>query len=171
MALIDIAAIAKRTIRLELESIAGLEPFINHSFEKAVQTIHKSGGRLVVSGIGKSAIVAQKITATLNSTGTPSLYMHAAEAIHGDIGMVQPQDVVMIISRSGNSPEIKVLVPLVKSFHNILIGMVGNMESFLAQQADITINTTVEKEACPNNLAPTNSTTAQMVMGDGLAVC
>lgn len=171
MALIDIAAIAKRTIQLELESIAGLETFIDSSFEKAVQTIHQSGGRLVVSGIGKSAIVAQKITATLNSTGTPSLYMHAAEAIHGDIGMVQPQDVVMVISRSGNSPEIKVLVPLVKSFHNILIGMVGNMESFLAQQADITINTTVEKEACPNNLAPTNSTTAQMVMGDALAVC
>jgi len=125
---------------------------------------------VVVSGIGKSAIVAQKIVATLNSTGTPSLFMHAADAIHGDLGMVQKDDVVIIISKSGESPEIKVLVPLIKNFGNPLIGMVGNMKSYLAVQADITLNTTVPKEACPNNLAPTSSTTAQMVMGDAIAV-
>jgi arabinose-5-phosphate isomerase len=126
---------------------------------------------LVISGIGKSAIVAQKIVATLNSTGTPSLFMHAADAIHGDLGMVQRDDVVMIISKSGESPEIKVLVPLIKNFGNALIGMVGNTDSFLATQSDLVLNTTVSKEACPNNLAPTSSTTAQMVMGDVLAVC
>lgn len=128
-------------------------------------------GRIVISGIGKSAIVAQKIVATLNSTGTPSLFMHAADAIHGDLGMVQQDDVVMLISKSGESPEIKVLVPLIKNFGNTLIGMVGNMQSFLAQSSDHVLNTTVSQEACPNNLAPTSSTTAQMVMGDVLAVC
>lgn len=130
-----------------------------------------SKGRLVISGIGKSAIVAQKIAATMNSTGTPALFMHAADAIHGDLGMVQPDDVVMVISKSGDSPEIKVLAPLVKSFGNQLIGMVGNMKSYLALQSNVVLNTTVEQEACPNNLAPTTSTTAQMVMGDAMAVC
>jgi arabinose-5-phosphate isomerase len=125
----------------------------------------------VVSGIGKSAIVAQKIVATLNSTGTPALFLHAADAIHGDLGMVQEEDIVLIISKSGESPEIKVLVPLIKNFGNQLIGMVGQIQSFLAQQADFVLNTSVSKEACPNNLAPTSSTTAQMVMGDALAVC
>jgi arabinose-5-phosphate isomerase len=159
------------TIDLEAQSVAGLAAFIDASFEKAVTTIHASKGRLVISGIGKSAIVGQKIVSTLNSTGTPSLFMHAADAIHGDLGMIQEDDVVMIISKSGESPEIKVLVPLIRNFGNTLIGMVGSTESFLATQSDIILNTTVSKEACPNNLAPTSSTTAQMVMGDVLAVC
>ena len=167
----NIAATALRTIQLEAQSINGLAPFINETFEKAIATIHASKGRLVISGIGKSAIVAQKIVATLNSTGTPALFMHAADAIHGDLGMVQDEDVVMIISKSGESPEIKVLVPLIRNFGNILIGMVGNRESFLAKESDILLDTTVEQEACPNNLAPTSSTTAQMVMGDVIAVC
>ncbi len=161
---------ARRTIQLEASSVAGLEEFIDESFVEAINAVHKSKGRLVVSGIGKSAIIAQKIVATLNSTGMPSLFMHAADAIHGDLGMVQQDDVVMVISKSGESPEIKVLVPLVKNFGNIVIGMVGNTGSFLAKQSDIVLNTTVSKEACPNNLAPTSSTTAQMVMGDALAV-
>ena len=167
----NIQDIAIRTIQLEAESIASLKNFINEDFNRAVEVVYAGKGRLVVSGIGKSAIIAQKIVATLNSTGTPGLYMHAADAIHGDLGMVQQEDVVMIISKSGNSPEIKVLVPLIKNFGNTLIGMVGNDKSFLAKQADILLNTTVSKEACPNNLAPTSSTTAQMVMGDALAVC
>jgi len=125
----------------------------------------------VISGIGKSAVIAQKIVATLNSTGTPSIFMHAADAIHGDLGIVQQDDVVMIISKSGESPEIKVLVPLIKNFKNILIGMVGSIESYLAGQSDIILNTTVAQEACPNNLAPTTSTTAQLVMGDAMAIC
>lgn len=167
----EIYQVAVRTIDAEAESVAGLRQYINDDFQKAVQTVFDSHGRLVVSGIGKSAIIAQKIVATLNSTGTPALYMHAADAIHGDLGMIRQEDVVLVISKSGNSPEIKVLVPLVKNFGNILIGMVGNDQSFLAKQADIVLNTTVKKEACPNNLAPTSSTTAQMVMGDALAVC
>jgi arabinose-5-phosphate isomerase len=159
------------TIQLETESIAGLSAFIDTDFVNAVKAIFHSGGRVVVSGIGKSAIIAQKIVATFNSTGTPGLYMHAADAIHGDLGMVQPNDVVIVISKSGNSPEIKVLVPFIRRFGNKLIAMVGNMDSYLAHQADIILNTTVSQEACPNNLAPTSSTTAQMVMGDALAVC
>ncbi|KIC96376.1 KpsF/GutQ family sugar-phosphate isomerase [Flavihumibacter solisilvae] len=167
----QIQAIGRRTIELETASVNGLQAFINEDFCRAVQSVYDSKGRLVVSGIGKSAIVAQKIVATLNSTGTPSLYMHAADAIHGDLGMVQSADVVMVISKSGESPEIKVLVPLLRNFGNTLIGMVGNDQSFLAKQADIVLNTTVPQEACPNNLAPTSSTTAQMVMGDALAIC
>ncbi len=160
-----------RTIELESAAILGLKGFINNDFSRAARAILDCSGRLVISGIGKSAIIAQKISATLNSTGTPSLFMHAADAIHGDLGMVQSNDVVMVISKSGDSPEIKVLVPLVKNFGNTLIGMVGNTKSFLATRCDIILNTTVEQEACPNNLAPTSSTTAQMVMGDALAVC
>lgn len=162
---------ALKSIALQASSIANLADFIDDSFEKAVQLLVKSKGRLVISGIGKSAIVAQKIAATMNSTGTPALFMHAADAIHGDLGMVQPDDIVMVISKSGDSPEIKVLAPLLKNFGNTLIGMVGNMQSYLAQHSDIILNTTVTQEACPNNLAPTTSTTAQMVMGDALAVC
>lgn len=162
---------ALHTIELEAQSVAGLAAFVDDSFEKAVDLIHQLKGRLVISGIGKSAIVGQKIVSTLNSTGTPSLFMHAADAIHGDLGMVQQNDVVLIISKSGESPEIKVLVPLIRNFGNTLIGMVGNTGSFLAQNSDLVLNTTVSKEACPNNLAPTSSTTAQMVMGDVLAVC
>lgn len=162
---------ALRSIELQASSIAGLSFFINESFEKAVNLLAHSSGRLVITGIGKSAIVAQKIVATMNSTGTPALFMHAADAIHGDLGMVQPADTVMVISKSGDSPEIKVLAPLLRNFGNTLIGMVGNMDSYLAKQSDIILNTTVAQEACPNNLAPTTSTTAQMVMGDALAVC
>ncbi len=162
---------ALKTIQLEVESVDMLKRFIDSDFEKAVKAIARCKGRLVISGIGKSAIIAQKIVATLNSTGTPSVYMHGADAIHGDLGIVQKQDIVLIISKSGESPEIKVLVPLVKNFGNLLIGMVGSTNSFLAKKSDIVINTTVLQEACPNNLAPTTSTTAQMVMGDALAVC
>lgn len=162
---------AIQTIELEAASVAGLSAFINADFEKAIKVIYASKGRLVISGIGKSAIVAQKIVATLNSTGTPALFMHAADAIHGDLGMIQEADVVLIISKSGESPEIKVLVPLIRNFGNTLIGMVGYMDSFLAKEAAIVLNTTVSQEACPNNLAPTSSTTVQMVMGDVIAVC
>lgn len=166
-----IIQVALRTIELETKAISGLKLFIDTDFVKAVTTIATANGRLIVSGIGKSAIVAQKIVATLNSTGTPAVFMHAADAIHGDLGMIQASDIVLVISKSGNSPEIKVLAPLVKNFGNILIGMVGNATSFLAQNSDLVLNTTVEQEACPINLAPTSSTTAQMVMGDALAVC
>ena len=162
---------AIKTIEVESQSILGLTKFINADFEKAVHTIMNCRGRLVISGIGKSAAIAQKIVATLNSTGTPAIFMHAADAIHGDLGIVQQEDVVMIISKSGESPEIKILVPFIKNFKNTLIGMVGNVESYLGMQADMLLNTTVEQEACPNNLAPTTSTTAQLVMGDALAIC
>ena len=159
------------TINLQAESISGLGHYINDDFVKAVELIVTCSGRLVVSGIGKSAIIAQKMVATLNSTGTPALFMHAADAIHGDLGMVQTNDIVLLISKSGDSPEIKVLMPLVKNFGNKIIGLVGNLQSYLAKHADIILNTTVSREACPNNLAPTTSTTAQLVMGDALAVC
>jgi arabinose-5-phosphate isomerase len=167
---IDIKSVALRTIRLEAEAITALQAMINDDFESAAKAVFETRGRVVVSGIGKSAIIAQKLVATLNSTGTPSIFLHAADAIHGDLGMVQQDDVVMIISKSGESPEIKVLVPLVRNFGNTLIAMVGNTESFLARHASIVLNTTVSQEACSNNLAPTSSTTAQLVMGDALAV-
>src|SRR5438045_1002786 len=163
--------IALRTIELESQSISGLSQYINDDFEKAIKAITNCKGRIVISGIGKSAVIAQKIVATLNSTGTPSIFMHAADAIHGDLGIVQQDDVVMIISKSGSSHEIKVLVPLIKNFGNILIAMVGNSDSYVAKHANIILNTTVEQEACPNNLAPTTSTTAQLAMGDAIAVC
>src|SRR5687767_13775886 len=168
---ISIQQIALRTIDLEAKSILGLSPFINDDFEKAVNAIASCSGRVVISGIGKSAVIAQKIVATLNSTGTPSIFMHAADAIHGDLGMVQQEDVVIIISKSGESPEIKVLVPLIKNFGNCLIAITGNTASYLAKKADFVFNTTVQQEACPNNLAPTTSTTAQLVIGDAIAVC
>lgn len=161
---------AKKTLLSESQSIAKLIDFIDNSFVEAVEIIYNTKGRLIVTGIGKSAIIAQKIVATMNSTGTPSMFLHASEAIHGDLGMVQDGDVVICISKSGNSPEIKVLVPLLKRFGNKLIGITGNITSFLGKESDITLNTYVESEACPNNLAPTNSTTAQLVMGDAMAV-
>ena len=167
----SIKQVALRTIELEAKSVTGLTAFIDDDFEKAVKMIADNKGRLVVSGIGKSAAIAQKIVATLNSTGTPSIFMHAADAIHGDLGMVLKDDIVLIISKSGESPEIKALVPLVRNFGNIIIGMVGSLQSYLAKNSTIILNTTVEQEACPNNLAPTTSTTAQLVMGDALAVC
>ena len=162
---------AIRTIKLEAESVAGLAKYINEDFEKAVEIVFNSKGRLVISGVGKSAIIAQKIVATLNSTGTPSLFMHAGDAIHGDLGMIGKEDVVMLISKSGESAEIKVLIPLIKNFGNLLIAMCGNSKSYLVRNSNYFLNTTVNKEACPNNLAPTSSTTAQLVMGDALAVC
>ena len=162
---------ALKTLQLEADSILELIPYAGESLVTAVEMLAACKGRVVISGIGKSAIVAQKIVATMNSTGTPALFMHAADAIHGDLGMIQQDDVVIVISKSGDSPEIKVLAPLVKNFGNKLIGMVGNMQSYLASHADVVINTTVSQEACPNNLAPTTSTTAQMVMGDVLAIC
>ena len=167
----NIISSALKTIELETDSISKLKDFIDDSFVKAVENIAASKGRLVVSGIGKTAIIAQKIVATFNSTGTPALFMHAADAIHGDLGMVQKEDVIIIISKSGESPEIKLLVTLIKNFGNTLIAITGNISSFLAVQSNIVLNTTVELEACPNNLAPTTSTTAQMVMGDALAIC
>lgn len=167
----NIIATAKKTIEQEARSISELSDLINEDFEKAVTIINNCKGRLIISGIGKSAIVAQKIVATLNSTGTPSVFMHAADAIHGDIGMVQKHDLVMIISKSGDSPEIKILVPLIKNFKNTIIAMCGNTQSYLAKSADVLLNTTVAEEACPNNLAPTSSTTAQTVMGDAIAIC
>jgi arabinose-5-phosphate isomerase len=167
----NIIANAKKTLAIEIEAINGLSNFIDPSFEEAVNAIHRTNGRFIVSGIGKSAIIAQKIVATCNSTGTPSLFLHAAEAIHGDSGMITPNDIVLIISKSGESPEIKNLVQLVKQFGNTLIGMVGNIDSYLAKESRWILNTTVPKEACVNNLAPTSSTTAQMVMGDLIAVC
>jgi len=167
----QIISSAKETISNEAKAIANLENYIDDEFIKAVEVIYKSQGRVVVTGIGKSAIIANKIVATLNSTGTPSIFMHAADAIHGDLGIVQDNDVVICISKSGDSPEIKVLVPLIKNFHNVLIGLTGNKDSFLGKQADYVLNSYVEMEACPNNLAPTTSTTAQMVIGDAIAVC
>lgn len=166
-----IQSLAIKTLKLEAESVLQLTEFIDNQFESIVDLIHQSNGRLVVTGIGKSANIAQKMVATFNSTGTPSMFMHAADAIHGDLGIVQKDDIVICISKSGNSPEIKVLAPLVKSMGNVLIGMVGNLGSDLAAKSDFILNTTVRKEACPNNLAPTSSTTAQLAMGDALAVC
>lgn len=163
--------IARDTIDAEAAAIKNLSTLIDSDFADAVSCILKSKGRVVVSGIGKSAIIASKIVATMNSTGTPAIFMHAADAIHGDLGTIQKNDVVICISKSGNTPEIKMLVPLIQRGTNTLIGMTGNMDSFLAQKANYVLNTYVEKEACPNNLAPTTSTTAQLVMGDALAIC
>lgn len=161
---------ARETIETELYSLGKLTSFLDKDFALSVQTILESGGRVVVTGIGKSAIIAQKIVATMNSTGTPSLFMHAADAIHGDLGMIQPKDVIICISKSGNTPEIKVLVPLLKREGNPLIAITANRESFLAIQANYVLYAYTQKEACPNNLAPTTSTTAQLVMGDALSV-
>ncbi|MBO9658113.1 MAG: KpsF/GutQ family sugar-phosphate isomerase [Chitinophagaceae bacterium] len=168
---VSVKQIALQTIGLEAQAIADLRSHINEDFENAVSAIAGCNGRIVISGIGKSAVIAQKIVATFNSTGTPSIFMHAADAIHGDLGIVQQNDIVIIISKSGESPEIRLLVPLIRNFGNTIIGMVGNVQSFLAKHAQIILNTTVNQEACPNNLAPTSSTTAQLVMGDALAVC
>ena len=166
----SIMEIARRTLELEAQAVSDLAASIQPSFEEIIHVLNDMKGRLVISGIGKSAIVGQKIVATLNSTGTPSIFMHAADAIHGDLGMIQHDDVVMIISKSGESPEIKMLITLIKNLGNTLIGMVGNMSSILAASSNYILNTTVSQEACPNNLAPTASTTAQMAMGDAVAV-
>lgn len=168
---LSIRDIARETIELESASVAALADRIGPDFERAVQVLSEASGRVIFSGIGKSAVIAQKIVATFNSTGTPAVFMHAADAIHGDLGMILPGDVVVLISKSGESPEIKTLVPLIKEFGNTLIAMAGKLDSYLALQADLVIDTVVAQEACPNNLAPTTSTTAQLVMGDALAIC
>lgn len=165
-----IISVAKQTIETESKAILNLVSLVNDEFAEAVRYIYQSNGRVIITGIGKSANIATKIVATLNSTGTPSVFMHAADAIHGDLGTVQENDSVICISKSGNTPEIKVLVPLIKAIGNKLIAITSNKDSFLGQEADYVLNAYVEKEACPNNLAPTSSTTAQLVMGDALAM-
>lgn len=167
----ELKAIAIETISIETQSVSNLKNFVDDDFIRAVEIIFTSKGRVIITGIGKSAIIASKIVATLNSTGTPAIFMHAADAIHGDLGIIQPDDVVICISKSGTTPEVKVLVPLIKNFGNLLIALVGNQESILAREANCVIRCDVEVEACPNNLAPTSSTTAQLVMGDALAMC
>lgn len=162
---------AKKTINLESEAIANLSNLLTADFADTVSLIYNSKGRVIITGIGKSAIIANKIVATLNSTGTPSVFMHAADAIHGDLGLILEDDIVICISKSGNTPEIKVLVPLIKNAKNKMIAITGNVDSFLGQQADYILNAFVKQEACPNNLAPTTSTTAQLVIGDAIAVC
>ena len=162
---------AKKTIELESQAISNLSNLLDDDFANAVELIYNSKGRVIITGIGKSAIIANKIVATLNSTGTPSVFMHAADAIHGDLGLMLEDDIVICISKSGNTPEIKVLVPLIKNAKNKMIAITGNSKSYLGQQADHILNVFVEQEACPNNLAPTTSTTAQLVIGDALAIC
>lgn len=167
----SIIQIAKETIEAESKAILNLSQLVDADFAKAATLIYNSKGRVIITGIGKSAIIANKIVATLNSTGTPAVFMHAADAIHGDLGLILKDDVVICISKSGNTPEIKVLIPLIKRSKNKIIAITGNGASFLGQQADHILNAYVEKEVCPNNLAPTTSTTAQLVIGDALAVC
>ncbi|MBQ2133549.1 MAG: KpsF/GutQ family sugar-phosphate isomerase [Bacteroidales bacterium] len=163
--------LAVSVIDKEARAVEKLKPYVDDEFVAVLNLIYNSRGRLIITGIGKSAIIGNKIVATLNSTGTPSIFMHAADAIHGDLGNIQPDDVVMCISKSGNTPEIKVLVPLIKRMGNKLVAMVSNVDSYLGQHSDYVVRATVEEEACPNNLAPTSSTTTQLVMGDAIAVC
>jgi arabinose-5-phosphate isomerase len=167
----NIQKIARDVLINESQAIQNLANLIDESFESCVKEIYSAKGRVVVTGVGKSAIIANKIVATLNSTGTPALFMHAADAIHGDLGMIQSEDIVMCISKSGNTPEIKVLVPLLKRRGSKLVALVSNTNSYLAMQADFVLNATIAEEACPHNLAPTTSTTAHLAMGDALAVC
>lgn len=168
---IDIKSLAQSTFELEAANVLALSEKINNDFVEVIERILTLRGRVILTGIGKSAIIAQKIVATLNSTGTPSIFMHAADAIHGDLGIIQEDDLIIAISKSGNTPEIKVLVPYLKQTGNTLVAMVGNQESFLAEQADYILDTSITREACPNNLAPTTSTTVQLAMGDAIAVC
>jgi len=167
----NIKEIAKATILNEAATVKKLADYIDNDFVSAIELILNSKGRVIITGIGKSANIANKIVATFNSTGTPSIFMHAADAIHGDLGIIQNNDVVVCISKSGNTPEIKVLIPLIRNMGNRIIALVSNTDSFLAKQSDYILKATVDGEACPNNLAPTNSTTAQLVMGDAMAVC
>ena len=167
----SILSYAIETIEHQANSIKNLSKLLTKDFEKAVNIINNTKGRVIVSGIGKSAIIAQKIVATFNSTGTPSIFMHAADAIHGDLGLIQSEDVIICISKSGNTPEIKALVPFIKKTNNKLIAITGETNSYLSEKSDIVISSYVDNEACPNNLAPTTSTTAQLVIGDAIAVC
>ncbi len=162
---------AIESIKIQADAVANLANHVQEEFDSIIRLLYESKGRIIITGIGKSAIIAQKITATLNSTGTPAIFMHAADAIHGDLGIIQPDDVVLCLSKSGNTPEIKVLVPLIRNLGNKVIGMVADKQSYLAKHADFVLYTPVSREACPNNLAPTSSTTVQLVMGDAVAVC
>lgn len=166
-----IQSVAKKVLQDEAEAILSLKSYINEDFEACVEAVLYSKGRLIITGIGKSAIIGQKIVATMNSTGTPAIFMHAADAIHGDLGMIRAEDMVLCISKSGDTPEIKVLVPLLKRYRNQLIAMVSNLDSYLAKNADFVLNAHVEREACPLNLAPTTSTTVALALGDALAMC
>ena len=166
----SIIEFGKEVIQLQSESIKNIAEFIDENFEKAIEIILNSNGRVIVTGIGKSAIIANKIVATLNSTGTPSIFMHAADAIHGDLGIIKNNDIIICISKSGNTPEIKDLVPYLNDNNNPLIAITGDKNSFLAKNATVVLNSYVKVEVCPNNLAPTNSTTAQLVIGDAIAV-
>jgi len=168
---VNIRELAIKTILTESQAIEKLAAMVDESFEKVVTLIYNSKGRVIVTGIGKSAIIANKIVATLNSTGTPAIFMHAADAIHGDLGIIQPEDIIICLSKSGTTPEIKVLIPLIHNMGNPLVAIVSNIDSYLAQKATYVLKATVDHEACPNNLAPTSSTTAQLVIGDALAVC
>lgn len=168
---INILKVAQDTITNEIEALQKMQAAMSADFEAVVRLMSACTGRIVISGIGKSAVIAQKIVATMNSTGTPALFMHAADAIHGDLGMIQQDDVVVLISKSGESPEIKALIPFIRNFGNKIVAICGNVSSYLATQADYLLDTTIDQEACPNNLAPTTSTTAQLVMGDAVAVC
>lgn len=166
-----IQSVAKKVLQDEAEAILSLKSYINVDFEACVEAVLNSKGRLIITGIGKSAIIGQKIVATMNSTGTPAIFMHAADAIHGDLGMIRAEDMVLCISKSGDTPEIKVLVPLLKRYRNQLIAMVSNLDSYLAKNADFVLNAHVEREACPLNLAPTTSTTVALALGDAFAMC
>lgn len=168
---VDIIELAKKTILEEARAIAALAEYVDEDFKSVVEAVFNSQGRLIITGIGKSANIGNKIVATLNSTGTPAIFMHAADAIHGDLGNIQEHDIILCISKSGNTPEIKVLLPLIKNMGNKIVAMVSNTDSFLALHSDFVLKAKVDREACPNNLAPTNSTTAQLVIGDALAVC
>lgn len=167
----EILKTAKQVIEIEVKAIKGLTAYLDDDFFKLIELIFKSKGRIIITGIGKSANISKKIVSTLNSTGTSSLFMHTADAIHGDLGILRAEDLVLCISNSGDTPELKILIPLIKGLGNRLIAMTGNKESYLAKHSDFLINTKVEREACPHNLAPTSSTTAQLVMGDVLAIC
>ena len=165
----NIIEFGKEVIKLQSESIRNLVELVDKNFETAINLILDSKGRVVVTGIGKSAIIANKIVATLNSTGTPSIFMHAADAIHGDLGIIKKDDVIICISKSGNTPEIMDLVPFLKMTKNPLIAITGDINSSLAKNSSVVLNSHVDIEICPNNLAPTNSTTAQLVIGDAIA--
>lgn len=167
----EILKTGQKVIRNEAKAISKLEKSINDAFVSVVELIYQAGGNVIITGIGKSANIAQKIVATFNSTGTRAVFMHAADAVHGDLGIIRDEDLILALSKSGETPELKVLVPLLKSRGNKLVALCGNMHSYLAKHADYVLDTTVESEACPNNLAPTSSTTAQLVMGDALAIC
>ncbi len=168
---LEIIAIASRTLNIEAKAILNLVNLLDANFYSLIHAIFNLKGRVVITGVGKSAIIAQKIVATLNSTGTPAIFMHAADAIHGDLGMIQSDDLIICLSKSGNTAEIKVLIPLLKHGVNKIACLVGDVNSYLAKQSDFVINTYVDEEACPNNLAPTTSTTAQLAIGDALAIC